>query len=147
MWKTLLPILLEVLKKYVGGWSAALFEKHLTPAPDEVMTAEETEFKGSSLTDFKLWLQSVIIEQINARVKRVVIRDIMVRMVKALDGAVLQFIWDMLARNGIVPAVKTAGADPEATIAAAGVADPQPVAVTLSVDERHFLQEDGITVS
>ncbi len=89
--KAFCEALLQVIKPRVPGWAYALLKNVL----DEVVSSQVTVPVGAAPDALKAWVQQLLLDQIAQRVKWPLVAAVLTRTVKTVDGALLDFVWDL----------------------------------------------------
>lgn len=89
--KAFVEALLQVLKPRLPGWAYALLKNIL----DEVVKSQPTVPVAAAPDALKAWVQQLLLDQIAQRVKWPLVAAVLTRAVKAVDGALLDFVWDL----------------------------------------------------
>lgn len=90
--KVLFQTILEVLRTKIPAWAYPFLKEFLDKA---LATAEVTAVAAAAPDALKAWVKGFLLAQIDERVPFIVLRAVLGRLVKALDGAILDFVWDL----------------------------------------------------
>lgn len=107
--KMLLQTTVEVLKAKLPAWAYGLLKGFLDTV--QVNVNKVTLPAGDAPDFLKAWFKAFLLDQIREHVQMAFVQAILVRVVEAMDGMVLDYIWDLLAAKlagGSAPLMMTA---------------------------------------